>query len=212
MKRLLGWVVLIATVVIGISYVSNHWPSGSKFGCGISGAAVAHADSAECPANLIEADSDPAWAAARIDSINAKVACNGKKYTYGEFYDVDGTEHWYASGQDSDADNAESVGRSIGVFGPVGRVASVEHVEVKVAAQMRQANVTAAVLVINNPAGPCGADEDEPGCTAVRSSSRRSSPQKLAWQCGGQAERPAQRRSRHTTEDSDDRSAGRAGS
>lgn len=146
----------------------------TKFDCEATGA-VAQADdgSADCPANLDQAISDAPWAAARIAAINAEIDANPgryvKRYTHGELYEQDGTAHSYDSGQDADADSAEQVGRSIRVFGPVGRVAAAEHVEVKVAAQMRTADVTQAVLVINNPGGPCGADEDERGSIAARS-------------------------------------------
>jgi len=53
LKRLFGWVVLIALVVFGINYVTNHWPTSARFGCGRTAtAAVAHADSADCPASV----------------------------------------------------------------------------------------------------------------------------------------------------------------
>jgi archaellum component FlaG (FlaF/FlaG flagellin family) len=167
MKRSLGLAVLVGVFALIFGYTGLHWPGDTKFDCGRTGAATAHANTTDCPANLGQAMSDAPWAAARIAAINAEVAANPnsytKKYTHGELYEQDGTAHWYDSGQDADADSAEQVGRALRVFGPVGRVAATEHVEVKVSARMRTANVTQAVLVINNPGGPCGVDEDEPG-------------------------------------------------
>jgi hypothetical protein len=174
LERAFVRLVLVVVVALGLWYVVSHFPGGGKFGCEAFSSTVAHAADAACPNNIGQAAGDARWAAARIAVINSTVANNPgkypKKYTHGELYEEDGTTHWYSSGQDADADNAEQVGRASGVFAPVGRVAAAEHVEVKVAAQMRTANVMAAVLVINNPAGPCGAGQDDPGvyrCSVV---------------------------------------------
>lgn len=142
MRRLFGCAVLVGLIVFGIAYVSDHWPDSG----GLAG-------------------DDAAWAANRIVDINARTAGHAKKYTYGEFYDEHGTEHWYASGQDPAADQARDIGRAAGVFPTSGTVATVEHVEVKVAAQMRRSRIPAGVLVINNPNGPCGLDK--PGAVFV---------------------------------------------
>lgn len=99
---------------------------------------MAHADSNDCPTSIGQADSDTPWAAARIADVNAKVIGNTKSYTSGEFYDQDGIAHWYTSGRDADSDTARDVGRNAGVFPASGTVSTVDHVEVKVAAQMRQ--------------------------------------------------------------------------
>lgn len=130
-------------------------------------AVPSHAEDDSCPSTILAADDD-AWAAGRIADINTRTAGNGKKHTYGEFYDEDGTEHWYASGQDDAADLARDVGRDAGVFPASGTVATVEHVEVKAAAQMRRSQIPAGVLVINNPDGPCGRDtRGQYSCTVV---------------------------------------------
>src|SRR6202011_1324262 len=68
-KRLFGWIVLIGMIVFGLSYVAGHSPSGNKFGCGAAGAAVAHADTTDCPTNIVAADDDSRWAAERYDTI-----------------------------------------------------------------------------------------------------------------------------------------------
>lgn len=116
MKRLLGWIVLVGMLLFAASYVSGHWPHGGRFGCDSAGVAVAHAASGHCPPDISAAAGDAAWAAARIAAIDGGVAGNAKKYTYGEFYDPDGTEYSFVSGQNGDADNARDVGRSAGLF------------------------------------------------------------------------------------------------
>lgn len=63
--------------------------------------------------------------------------------------------HHFVSGQDADADNALAVGREAGVFPKVGAPIVVDHVEVKVAAAMRKADVRMGTLLINNSGGPC---------------------------------------------------------
>lgn len=165
MRRLLGWAVLLGLLVFAIGYVSGHWPS--RFGCDRGGVAVAHADTGGCPPNIAAAESDSAWAASRIAAIDVR-ASDGKRYTYGEFCDPDGTEHWFVSGQDADADTARDIGRAAGVFPASGTVVTVEHVEVKVAAHIRAAGLGRGVLVINNPSGPCGQDRGGVySCSAV---------------------------------------------
>src|ERR1700730_10829104 len=154
-KRLFGWVVLIGMIVFGLSYVAGHWPSGNKFGCGTVGVGVAHADSADCPTNIVTADDDSQWAAERYDTIK------GSKITTSKFYDQDGIEHTFTSGEDGDADRANQILRDAGATFP--RRATVHpaaaHVETKAAARMRDNDVAAGVLVINNPRGVCGADD-----------------------------------------------------
>lgn len=132
----------------------SHYHGNGQFGCRI--ALVSNDGGDSCPADLNQAAHDAQWAKTRIDAIDARIANGSKKYTYGAFYDRDGVGHQYESGQDGDAYNAQEVGRDIGVFPARGTVITVEHVEVKVAARMRQAEVPDGVLVINNPGGPCG--------------------------------------------------------
>ena len=165
MKRLFGWVVLIGMIVFGLSYVAGHWPSGNKFGCGTVGVVVAHADSADCPTNIVTADDDSQWAAERYDTIK------GSKITTSKFYDQDGIEHTFTSGEDGDADRANQILRDAGATFP--RRATVHpaaaHVETKAAARMRDNDVAAGVLVINNPRGVCGADDGTSayGCAQI---------------------------------------------
>jgi hypothetical protein len=166
-KRLLGWIVLIGMIVFGLSYVAGHWPSGNRFGCGNTGAAVAHADTTACPPNIMAAADDAQWAAQRYDAIK------GSDITTSEFYDQDGVEHRFTSGEDGDADRVNQILRAAGV--PFPRRATVHpaaaHVETKAAARMRDNGVTEGVMVINNPRGVCGADNviSAYGCAQVLS-------------------------------------------
>jgi hypothetical protein len=78
------------------------------------------------------------------------------------FYDPDGRETRYTSERNADSDTALSVGRTAGVFPTSGRPNIVDHVEVKAAAGMRKVGVLRGVMVINNPAGPCGGQGTAP--------------------------------------------------
>ncbi|HEY3607929.1 MAG TPA: DddA-like double-stranded DNA deaminase toxin [Pseudonocardiaceae bacterium] len=156
MKRLFGWVVLIALVVFGVSYVTSHWPTDARFGCGQTAtAAVAHADTADCPASVGAADNDATWAQARLATIRRL-----GDPTDGLFYDKDGHETHYTSARNADSDTALRVGRAAGVFPATGRPNIVDHVEVKAAAAMRAAGVRQGVMVINYPGGPCAQDQN----------------------------------------------------
>lgn len=109
MRRLIGWLVLLGLVAFGISFVAGHWPRDAPFGCVGAGADIAHADTGDCPTDFTTAEGNRRWAAARYDTIrNAKV-------TTGLFYDQDGTEHTFASGEDSDADLANRILHQVGV-------------------------------------------------------------------------------------------------
>lgn len=129
-----------------------------KYGCGIEpginlGAPLAHAD-AGCPASLNGAMSDAEWAADRYESI-AKA-----RKTAGLFYDEDGIEHEFRSGDEKgdDAERARELLRQIGApTDRTGRYPAATHVEVKVVALMREQDVRRGVLVINN--APCGGDD-----------------------------------------------------
>jgi hypothetical protein len=108
-----------------------------------------------CPDDVTAAASDAEWAEGRIASLRDKDA----KITTGLFYEPDGTEHTYWSGFDECADQAELALRAAGVeFPPVGRHPAAAHVETKIAALMRENEITFGVVVINNARGPCGAD------------------------------------------------------
>lgn len=163
MQRLFGRLVLIAVVVFGIWYVLGHYHGASRFGCSASDA-VAHADSSDCPANIGAAASDRQWAANRYQTIK------DQPVTTGQFYDQDGTETTFTSGEDSDADRLNQILHAAGVAFP--RRSTVHpassHVETKAAARMRDNNVTNGVIVINNAGGVCGVDGTGPyGCAQV---------------------------------------------
>lgn len=103
-----------------------------------------------CPSSADEAAGDAEWAAARLDSIQ------GEKVTTGLFYDEDGTEQTFVSGEDGDASNAvDLLGEVDAPASPLGTYPSASHVEVKVAAAMRDSDSRFGVLVINNVNGPC---------------------------------------------------------
>jgi hypothetical protein len=137
----------------------------TKFGCEAAPLAAARADNDECPTSAQAAAGNARWAAARFDTIK------DEDLTVGLFYDADGTEHRFMSGRDREAETALKVGRKAGVFPSQGRFVVADHVEVKVAAAMREADVTFGVLVINNSGGPCRLDDnDEPeplSCLAI---------------------------------------------
>jgi len=97
---------------------------------------------------------DANWAADRLETIVKR------KETAGLFYDSDGMLHEYDSSQNEDSRRTWAIGRDIGVFDPRGPSFLVDHVEVKVAAGMRDAGLMSGVLVINKTDGPCGRGRD----------------------------------------------------
>lgn len=97
---------------------------------------------------------DANWAADRLETI-AK-----RKETAGLFYDEDGMLHEYDSRRDENSRRAWEVGRDAGVFDPRGPSFLVDHVEVKIAAAMRDRGIMSGVLVINKTDGPCGRNRD----------------------------------------------------
>ncbi|HVV20116.1 MAG TPA: DddA-like double-stranded DNA deaminase toxin [Pseudonocardiaceae bacterium] len=77
--------------------------------------------------------------------------------TTGLFYDPDGHEIRFTSGEDGDADRVNEILRQVGAAFP-GHGAphpASSHVETKVASRMRDWGVSYGVLVINNPGGVC---------------------------------------------------------
>jgi hypothetical protein len=162
-RKMLGRLVLVAAVAFGLSYVLDHYHGITTFGCHATGQ-VAHADSSDCPPNIGAAAADRRWAADRWATLkNAKV-------TSGLFYDQDGHELAFVSGEDRDANRASQILRAAGAAFPRGATAhpAASHVETKAAAVMRDSGVTAGVIVINNVRGVCGGDTVSPyGCVVV---------------------------------------------
>lgn len=118
-------------------------PSCGRFACGYEPAWLpqAQADSGGCPDDIVGAAADADWAANRITSIA------DQKLTAGLYFDADGMVHRFDSRKGADADTALKVGREVGVFPASGRPNVVDHVEVKVAAAMREAGELAGVLL-----------------------------------------------------------------
>lgn len=154
LSSLTGIAVMAAVLWLLLNFV--YAPSCGRFACSFEPAWIpqAQADSGSCPDGIAQAANDADWAANRIASIA------DRKPTVGRFYDSDGMEHSFDSQRGADADKALKVGRDVGVFPPSGRPNAVDHVEVKVAAAMRDSEETAGVLVINNPGGPCLLDDE----------------------------------------------------
>jgi hypothetical protein len=154
LSSLTGIVVLAAVLWLLLNFV--YAPSCGRFACSYEPAWLpkAQADSGSCPDGIAQAAHDAEWAADRIASIS------DQKPTVGRFYDSDGMPHSFDSQRGADADKALKVGRDVGVFPASGRPNVVDHVEVKVAAAMRDSGEAAGVLVINNSGGPCLLDDE----------------------------------------------------
>jgi hypothetical protein len=157
-QKLLGRLVLVGVIVFGLWYVLDHGHGASSFGCRSTGA-VAHADNSDCPTGIDTAADDGRWAEARWATVK------DQKVTTGLFYDHDGAEHTYVSGEDDDASHAGDVLRQVGAAAsPIGTYPTATHVEIKAAVSMRDAGESRGVIVINNPTGPCPGNL---GCTAA---------------------------------------------
>lgn len=150
MRTLLGRLLLVTLATLGIWYVVAQYQGHTTFGCPHA-AAMAHADTTPCPANIDAAMVDPEWAAGRIASLPRTGST-----TTGLFYDQDGHETRFASRQDDTSNAALTIGRDAGIFPIKGRPDIIDHVEVKAAATMRFGDVQSGVLVINFPGPPCG--------------------------------------------------------
>lgn len=149
---MIGRLVLVALVAFGAYFVITHYDgSASQFGCD-GGSATAHADSGDCPDNIDTAAGDAQWAGDRIASIPGTTSA-----TTGLFYDVDGHETRYTSGQEDISTRIDTFLRASGAvrMPPVGQHPAATHVEAKVAVTMREQHVHQGVVVINNPEGPC---------------------------------------------------------
>jgi len=148
----------VAVVVAVLAWIFVVPSCSTTFGCE-SATATAHADSGNCPDNVDDAAEDADWAADRIASLE------DADITTGLLYDEDGTEHRVESGERGDAyELALSYLRPV-----IGRTApqAAGHVEPKAAALVRHAEQEQAVLVINNPEGPCNYVAANIGCLRV---------------------------------------------
>jgi len=146
---------LLVLVLLVFSWIYLVPSCSAKFGCDALG--VAWADGDRCPAGIQGAAVDPAWAADRLATIQ------GESETFGLFYDEDGAEVEFKSGRGGDADRVVKILTELGKIPQGTRPYVVDHVETKVAALMRQEDVTSGVLVINKKDGVCTGDMS---CTA----------------------------------------------
>lgn len=163
LSSLTGVVVLAAVLWFLLNFV--YAPSCGRFSCSYEPAwwPRATADSGDgCPDSWQEAANDEQWLRDRLESIS------DKKITTGIAYDEDGAPTTFVSGRDSAAETALKVSRDAGLFPRNVRPGIVDHVEVKVAAVMRQNGLTHTMLIINNVLGPCSRDETAPyTCTKI---------------------------------------------
>ena len=152
---LLGILVLTAVAFILLNLFNVVQVGFGKFGCGwepnIRFGAVAEAASDDaCPESISGAMNDAAWAADRYATIQ------DRHLTTGFFYDEDGIEHEFTSGDEKgvDAQRVVTILEEQGIQpNRAGRYLAASHVETKAAALMRETGVENGVLVINNRAG-----------------------------------------------------------
>lgn len=129
-------------------------PSCARFSCGYEPYWLlqAEADSGECPEALGDAWSNAGWAAERW----AEIKDDDK--TAGLYYDAHGEPRKIRSGvlKGADTERARQVLRQVGAAAAKdGSYPAAHHVEVKIAARMREDGAKAALVVINHPDGPC---------------------------------------------------------
>lgn len=140
---------LLLFLLLNFVYV----PSCGRFACSYEpswwSATAQAADGTDCPPNIAGAAASAQWAKDRLEDIE------DKPLTAGVYYDEDGTRHVIGSGRDDTSELALKMLRELGAIPPVGRPNAVDHVEIKVAALMRQSGIKKVVLVINNPKGIC---------------------------------------------------------
>jgi len=156
LTRSLGFVLKIVVPVAVLWFLLNfvYAPSCGRFSCSYTPSwwPVASADSGSCPESIRAAMGDADWAADRFGEIQ------GEQITTGLFYGEDGEKHTIKSGDErgEDAERARRVLRAVGAASaPDGSYPAASHVEVKVAALMREAGVRTGVMVINREGGPC---------------------------------------------------------
>lgn len=157
LSSLTGIVVMAAVLWFLLNFL--YAPSCGRFSCSYEPAwwPRAAADAGDgCPGSWQEAIDDEQWLRDRLESVS------DKKITTGIAYDEAGEPTTFVSGRDDAAQTALKVGRDAGVLAQNVRPGVVDHVEVKVAAAMREGDVTHALLIINNELGPCSPDETLP--------------------------------------------------
>lgn len=119
--------------------------------------AEARADTGnDCPGSIAEAWDNSTWAMGRWSEIQ------DERETTGSFYGEDGARHTVVSGDEKgqDAEYANRVLREVGAQSDrSGRYPAATHVEVKIAALMREAGFRKGVVIINHKTGPCGGTE-----------------------------------------------------
>jgi hypothetical protein len=152
LSSLTGVVVMAAVLWALLNFV--YAPSCGRFDCSYvpSWWPAAAADSGSCPESISGAMNDAGWAADRL----AEIA--DERRTTGIFFDEEGMRHEFDSGDES-GDDAQRARRMLAEVGataaPDGSYPAASHVEVKVAALMRESGVRTGVLVINKEGGPC---------------------------------------------------------
>jgi hypothetical protein len=149
LSSLTGILVMAAVLWFLLNFL--YAPSCGRFSCSYEPAwwpRVAADAGDGCPGSWQEAIDDEQWLRDRLESVS------DKKVTTGIAYDEDGEPTTFVSGRDDAAQTALKVGRDAGVLAQNVRPGVVDHVEVKVAAAMREGGVTQL--------GPCSPDETLP--------------------------------------------------
>lgn len=131
----------------------------AQFGCAAVGPAAHADDNYQCPSTVDAAAGNAEWAADRLASIA------DQRQTTGLFYDEEGSEHEFDSSHDDAEELATEVLRQLGIVGQNASLTVASHVEVKVAAAMRDKGIEKGVLVINRTTGVCSAERY--GCMEV---------------------------------------------
>lgn len=157
--RLMMLLLKVLLPLLALLFLLNfvYAPSCARFSCGYEPYWLpqAKADTGVCPDKLKDVWSNAGWAAERYSEVE------GSYQTTGRYYDEDGKPHKIMSGdlKGADAERARTTLRQVGA--PTARDGSypaASHVEVKIAAMMREAGQKAGLVVINNDDGPCFSD------------------------------------------------------
>jgi hypothetical protein len=164
MMNLLG---IFVAAVVGWALL-NLWyvPTLGKFSCSYTPwfVAEAQADADECPDSIKDAWNNTEWAVERFAEIR------GGYLTTGLYYDESGQRHKILSG-DPKGEDAQRAAKVLQVVGAPtaqdGSYPAARHVEVKIAAVMRESGASAGLVVINYEGGPCGPYEQGLSCQEV---------------------------------------------